>query len=61
MITVANPNSEAKLYAKILFNPGINLMCKINAYTNTVTNAQVSFASQPQYLPQDSFAQTPPR
>ena len=59
--TDANPNIARKLNENVLLSPGINRICRMNEYTMMVTNDQVSLGSHPQYLPQDSLAQIPPR
>ena len=50
-----------KWKAYLPLKPGTNLMCNTKCVTMIEMNAQVSFGSQLQYLPQDSFAQIPLR
>src|SRR5690606_40705462 len=61
MIMVEIATIAATWKAHLPRNPGTTRMCRTNAYTITETKAQVSFGSQLQYLPHDSFAQIPPR
>ena len=56
-----NPKIENTLNKYLNRNDEIRRICKIIEYTTTLINAHVSFGSQPQYLPQDSLAQTPPK
>ena len=61
MIIEAKATVDATAKANGVFNFGTNLKCTIAAYKRIETKDQVSFGSQPHYLPQLSFAQIPPK
>src|SRR5690554_2306260 len=61
MIMEEKAHKPARLNSRAFFRAGTSRKWITKAYTKMEISAQVSLGSQAQYLPQLSFAQTPPK